>query len=60
MASPNMNGMTDDVSTGVKKQEMPARIISIPRITNSVFLAVITIHPPSEKSSTIVYSPFPK
>ena len=42
MASPKMNGMTDDVSTGVKKQVMPARIISIPRITNRVFLAVIT------------------
>jgi hypothetical protein len=50
MASPNMNGMTDDVSIGVKKQVMPARIISIPRITNSVFLTVITTHPLRKKA----------
>ena len=41
MTIPSTNGITADVSTGVKKQYTPAMIISMPKLTDKAFLVII-------------------
>ena len=55
MTIPSTKGITADVSTGVKKQYTPARIIRAPRITDITFLVImIHISLPESKLPTVM------